>query len=365
VKILLTNATDIFAGGEDYVLVLASQLRRRGHEVWVSALPGHLLLAKCAARDLPTLPLEYRGMSRVFHVAGQLRRAMRAQGIQIVHSNANYDRTAAAFAAAGTGIAHVAGVHSTHSIQHNVTHWIRNRWLTRHFITDADAGKRVLVEDDGIAPSRVTTVPIGIEVPAPGHREAARARIRSALGVADHTLVVGNVARLVPFKGHRVLLEAASIVLRQRPDVLFVIVGDGELEEELRHRAHEHGILPSIRFLGFRDDLDDLYAGFDLYCHSSLELAAEMFPIAILRALGAGLPVVCTAVGGIGAMVREGASGHLVPPDDPPALARALEGVLESPSQRRSMGEAGFQHFLARYHASAMAAGIEEVYRTL
>jgi glycosyltransferase involved in cell wall biosynthesis len=365
VKILLTNATDIFAGGEDYVLVLATHLRARGHELWVSALPGHLLLEKCAARGLPSIPLEYRGMGRLFQVARQLRHAMLERGIQIVHSNANYDRTAAAFAAARTGIVHVAGVHSTHSIQHNVTHWVRNRLLTRHFITDAEAGKRVLVEQDGIAPSRVTTVPIGIEAPAPEHRDAARARIRAELGVSEQTLVIGNVARLVPFKGHRVLLDAAAVVLSQRHDVLFVIVGDGELDEELHTRARDLGILPSIRFLGFRDDLDDLYAGFDLYCHSSLELAAEMFPIAVLRALGAGLPVVCTEVGGIAAMVLEGVSGYLVPPEDPPALAHALLAVLDSPAQRCSMGEAGFQHFRSHYHAPAMAAKVEEVYRTL
>ena len=364
-KILLTNATDIFAGGEDYVLVLATQLRARGHDLWVSALPGHLLLEKCAARNLPTIPLEYRGMDRVFHVARDLRRAMRKRAIQIVHSNANYDRTAAAFAAAGTGIAHVAGVHSTHSIQHNLTHWIRNRWLTRHFITDADAGKRVLVDQDRIPPSRVTTVPIGIEPPSPERRHAARARIRSELGVAEGTPVVGNVARLVPFKGHRILIDAASIVLRQNPETVFVIVGDGELEQELRERARGQGILPAIRFLGFRDDLDDLYAGFDVYCHSSLELAAEMFPIAILRALAARLPVVCTEVGGIAAMIQEGISGTLVPPDDPPALAHALQGVLASPEQRQSMGEASFGLFLSHYHASTMAAKVEEVYHRL
>jgi len=365
VKILLTNATDIYAGGEEYVLVLATHLHARGHDVWVSALPGHLLLAKCAGRGLPTVPLDYRGMERVFHVARLLRRAMRERGIQIVHSNANYDRTAAAFAAAGTGIAHVAGVHSAHSIQHNVTHWIRNRLLTQHFITDAEAGRAVLLHEDGIAAARVTTVPIGVEEPPAEHHPVARARIREELGVSEATVVIGNVARLVPFKGHRVLLEAASLVLAQRQDVLFVIVGDGELEEELCTKAQGLRIGSSVRFLGFRDDLDDLYAGFDLYCHSSLELAEEMFPIAILRALAAGLPVVSTEVGGIGAMVLEGRTGHLVAPEDPPSLARALLDVLSSSARSRSMGEAGHEHFRTHYSAPTMAEKVEAIYQGL
>ncbi len=140
VNILLTNSTDIFAGGEDYVFILAKYLKHRGHRVWVSALPGHLLIDKCTQAGIDTLPVAYRGMGRVFSVAAVLRRAIREQAIDIVHSNANYDRTCAAIATAQTSALHVAGIHSNHSIQHNITHWLRNRHGTAHFKTDADAG---------------------------------------------------------------------------------------------------------------------------------------------------------------------------------------------------------------------------------
>jgi hypothetical protein len=135
VNILLTNATSIFAGGEDYVLILARYLQRRGHTVYVSALPDHLLLEKCRAAGIPVVPVEYRGMDRVFAVSAHLRREMRARAIQIVHSNANYDRTCAALAAMWSPVCHVAGIHSTHSIQHNLTHWMRNRWGIDRFVT--------------------------------------------------------------------------------------------------------------------------------------------------------------------------------------------------------------------------------------
>jgi glycosyltransferase involved in cell wall biosynthesis len=363
--ILLTNSTDIFAGGEDYVLILARRLRRRGHRVWVSALPGHLLLAKCEECGIPTLPIEYRGMSRVFAMARELRAHLRRLSIDIVHSNANYDRTCAGIATAFRRTRHVAGVHSTHSIQHNITHWWRNRWGTDHFVTDADAGRSVLITEDGIAPARITTIPIGIENAPPGQNARSRRTARAAWNIADSTVVIGNVARLVSFKGHAVLLEAVAHVVRETPDVLFPIVGDGELYETLRARAQTLGIEHAVRFLGFRDDLDELYPGFDIYCHSSLELAAEMFPIAILRALGTGLPVVCTNVGGIAAMVREGKSGFLTPPGDSRALADALVRVIRDAELRTSMGAASLALFHERYHASVMAARVEELYRTL
>ncbi len=362
-NILLTNATDIFAGGEDYVLILAKYLGLRGHTVSVSALPGHLLLDKCAAAGIPTIPIDYRGMDRVFAMAAQLRKELRGRAIDIVHSNANYDRTAAALAAAWTPARHVAGVHSTHSIQHNLTHWLRNRWGIDHFITDADAGKDVLITEDHVAPARITTVPIGIEDVPEEERRAARRATRDRLGVADDIVVIGNVARLVPFKGHRVLLDAVARVVAGSPRVLFPIIGDGELLVPLEEQARTLGISPYVRFLGFQDDLHLWYPAFDIYCHSSLELAAEMFPIAILRALATGLPVVCTNVGGIANMVREGASGFLVPPEDPAALARALQTLILDGDRRHSMGRASAQLFLERYHATAMAEKIEQVYR--
>jgi glycosyltransferase involved in cell wall biosynthesis len=364
-KILLTNSTDIFAGGEDYVLILAKYLRQRGHQVHVAALPGHLLLDKCTAAGIPTAPIDFRGMGRVFHVAGTLRRELRARAIDVVHSNANYDRTVAAIAAAWTGIRHVAGIHSTHSIQHNITHWLRNRWGTDHFITDADAGKEVLIREDGIDAGRITTVQIGIEEESRDASERARRDTRARLGIAESTIVVGNVARLVPFKGHRILLDAIARVVKECDNVLFLVIGDGELQETLNEQARSLGIVEKIRFLGFQDNLHLWYPAFDIYCHSSLELAAEMFPIAILRALSTGLPVVCTNVGGIRAMVREGISGHLVPAENPDALAASLVGVIQDRAQRTAMGEASSALFREQFHAAAMAQKVERVYTSI
>ena len=361
-NVLLTDATDIFAGGEDYVLILARHLVQRGHSVWVSARPGHLLLSKCGERSLPVVPLPYGDMAKVFGVSRLLRRALLERSIAIVHSNANYDRTCAGIAAAFTPARHVAGVHSTHSIRRNVTHALRNRYGTAHFITDAEAGREVLLRRDHIRPDRVTTVPIGIEADPAESRAARRANTRHALGIADDTLVVGNVARLVPFKGHRFLLEAAAAVARERRDVLFLIAGDGELEGELKSRAEALGIAGCVRFLGFRDDLGKLYPAFDVYCHSSIDLASEMFPIAILRALATGLPVVASNVGGISAMVEEGVSGRLTPPEDPAALARAILATIADREALEEFGRASASLFERRYRAERMAADVERIY---
>jgi glycosyltransferase involved in cell wall biosynthesis len=87
-----------------------------------------------------------------------------------------------------------------------------------------------------------------------------------------------------------------------------------------------------------------------------------MFPIAILRALASALPVVSTNVGGIAAMIDEGVSGYLTPAEDPPALARALLGLINDPPERSALGRASFALFEQRYQAAAMAGNVERVY---
>jgi glycosyltransferase involved in cell wall biosynthesis len=130
----------------------------------------------------------------------------------------------------------------------------------------------------------------------------------------------------------------------------------------LKEQTKAAGIERFVRFLGFQDNLHELYPAFDIYCHSSLELEAEAFPLAILRALAAALPVVATRVGGIGAMVEEGRSGHLTPPEKPDELAGALRHLLVNADLRESMGQASFELFAQKFHARAMAERVEQVY---
>ena len=362
-KVVLSNSTDIFAGGEDYVLILAKYLGQRGHRVWVSANPGHLLLDKCTGAGIDTLPIRYGDMSRVFAVAAEMRSHLRRLDADIVHSNANYDRTVAGIAAAWLRTRHVASVHSSHSIQHNITHWLRNRYGTEHFIADAESVRDLLVNEDRINPARISVVPIGVEESPVEDQKEWRQRTRASWGIGDETIVIGNVARLVPFKGHRYLIDALSLVAKERSDILGVIIGDGELMAELEHQVGALGIGASVRFLGFRDNLHQLYPAFDVYCHSSLELEAEAFPLAILRALATGLPVVATGVGGISLMVREGVSGYLTKPGNAAALAAALRAPVSDAHLRQSMGGASRELFRKSFHAAAMAEKVETVYR--
>jgi glycosyltransferase involved in cell wall biosynthesis len=182
--------------------------------------------------------------------------------------------------------------------------WQRLGWATTPEVIYTSEADR---ERDGRAPSRV--VPLGVDLE---RFASGRPSLRF-----DGPLV-GNVARLAPQKDQRTLIAAAALV----PEARFAIVGDGELRDELEASARE---TPNVVLTGTRDDIPDVLASLAVFAFPSLY---EGLCLAVIEAQAAGVPVVATPVGGIRETVVDGETGLLVPPGDPPALARAIRRLL-------------------------------------
>jgi glycosyltransferase involved in cell wall biosynthesis len=158
----------------------------------------------------------------------------------------------------------------------------------------------------------------------------ARAK-RRALGLPPEAWVVGTVGRLVEGKGYESLLEAAAIVRRELPQVYLMLIGEGELGDLLRDRAHEFGIADRVLLTGPRSDIEELLACLDLFVSPSLW---EGLSTAILESMASKVPVVATDIPGNRAIVQDQVNGWLVPTGDPEALAQAVIGALREPSLR-------------------------------
>jgi len=143
------------------------------------------------------------------------------------------------------------------------------------------------------------------------------------------------------------------------PAAVFLIVGTGKLETELRARAQAAGLAARVVFAGFRTDLDALLPAFAVFCLSS---RMEGLGTSVLDAMCHGRAVVATAAGGIPEAVEDGVTGRVVPPRDPDALAAALVEVLGDPQRRDAMGAAGRRRFLERFTADRMVEETLAVY---
>lgn len=361
-NILLTNSSEIYGGGEFFVLEVASALASRGHRVTVACKPGNLLPDKCRERGLDVVPMDFPPKGRLAYFIRAIRDLINERSIEIVHSNSNYDRTAGAFAARRAGVPHITNVHSFHSLQHNLTHWIRNRYAIDHFLVDGVCVRDLLVREDSIDPERISVIYLGVDPESMKRDERGRSVVRNQLGVMDANILFGNVGRLVPMKGQEFLVRAFADVAPSFPDARLAIIGDGELHDHLIRLSDQLGVKDAILFPGFRDDLAAVYSAFDIYVHPSIEGGGETFPFAVLQALSEELPVVVTRVGDVPVMVEEGVNGFVVPDASPSALSEKMRLLLSRPDLRAAMAEGSRRRLLAQFTTDRMVDEIVGIY---
>lgn len=166
------------------------------------------------------------------------------------------------------------------------------------------------------------------------------ASLRRRLELPEVGPVIGSVGRLTEQKGYAFLLEAAAAVLAVWPAATFLLVGEGELEDQLRAQARGLGLAPRVHFLGARQDVEHLLGAVDVFVSASLW---EGLPTVILESMAAGVPVVATAVSGTREVVADGVNGCLVPARDPAAMAGAILNLLAHPDRRQELAAAGRQ----------------------
>jgi len=163
-------------------------------------------------------------------------------------------------------------------------------------------------------------------------------------------------------KGVEEFLRAMIQVRERHPMVQAVIVGEVELDSDLRQLVTTSGMEDALHLLGRRSDMPEVLSAFDVFVLSSHD---EGMSNAILEAMAMEKPVVATDVGGTGEVIRHGESGLLVPPKDPIPLAIAIADVLATPERGAEMGQLGRRVVQDGFSAQAMVRQMEELYLRL
>lgn len=206
----------------------------------------------------------------------------------------------------------------------------------------------------GVKPERIVVVPSRCDVKEfdPGRFSGELEAGRADLGYGPDDEVVIMVGALNTSKGVEVAIAAISQVRERRRNIRLLLVGDGELREELTAQVQAANLGDVVRFHGRvgHQDVPRLLALADAYLLASLD---EGLPRAVLEAMAMGVPVVVTDVGGNPDVVRDGFNGRLVKARDPGAIARALEEVLSDRQKGRELGSAGRATIVERYNFDA------------
>jgi len=236
--------------------------------------------------------------------------------------------------------------------------------VTDRLIAISPRIRKELLDDYRIGrPEQYHVVPLGFDLDRlTSIGDADRRAARAALGIPAEAAVVSTAGRLTAIKRYDLFLDTARLVADRHSEALFLVAGDGELRAALEAQARANGIADRVSFLGWRRDLDTLYAASDVFLLTSRN---EGTPVALIESLAAGVPGVSTDVGGVRDVIDSDRVGLLAPFGDARALADHVQALLADRDRRRRMGEAGRQAVASRYGLDRLIGDVERLYREL
>lgn len=236
--------------------------------------------------------------------------------------------------------------------------------FTDRFICVCNAGRAVALQA-GLAPSlKFTVIENGIEPVETLSADfvSKSAELRHAINLNDDNVVIGTVGRLTRQKGHHVLLEAMRIIVSRFPHLRLVIVGDGELEAEIKLLIKDTGLSDYCHIISPVGTMLHYYSIFDIFVLPSLW---EGLPYSLLDAMAMAKPIIASAVGGVPEVIENGKYGLLVPPKDKHALVDAISKLASNIELRCQLGKESAEVVRKKYRLDKMVNRTEKLYEVL
>ena len=353
-KILYVDTEEVWRGGQEQVFTLMLGIKERHHQVCLASPGDSPLSVRARERGIETVPFRQRNELSLSAVL-KLWVFLRNREFDIVYVNTPRAIFSGGLASRLAGVPlRICSRRVNFPLKSPLSR-LKYNWFQERVVTVSLSIQETLIEG-GVRPDLIQVIYEGVDLDWIDAHQS-----NSTLAVGER-LKVGTVAYLSPEKGHHVLLEAAARIVSRFPEVVFVLVGKGELMSELRDKIRELDIEGHVLLTGFRDDSETLMKEFDIFCLPSL---SEGLSSAILVAMASSLPVVATQVGGIPELVVDGETGLLVPANDARQLAAALGQVLESQSLRRRLGQAGRRRVEQKFMLQRKLDETEQLYLSL
>ncbi len=358
-RILHTEWSDGWGGQEIRIANEMEGMARRGHKMILSTRP-HCRISKAAQdRGIEVVHLPMRRGLDVRSML-QLRGVLRQNKIEIVNTHSGVDSWLGAIAArlAGTPVL-IRTRHLNIPLKRNLFNFVHN--MPDRIVTCGESIRKELLERNRFAAERLVNIATGIDFARFAPKQN-RSEMRQSLGLSDSAFVILMVGILRGVKGHETALQAVSHLTTKFPELVLVLAGDGPMEGYLREKAKALGVHDDVRFLGFREDIADLMNIADMLLLTS---KSEGVPQSVTQALGLGLPVVATRVGGVAELIEHERTGILIPPTNPEATSEAVRRVIAHPQEARARAAAGKAHVRANFSLDAMLDKTEQLYSEL
>lgn len=292
-----------------------------------------------------------------------LRRAMKEERVDLVHAHLFGDSLHGYIAARKLGLPVVLTLHNIVEARTGIQRWGYGWLLDQPLVPIACAGfvRRSFLEHFGTRAERIETIQNAVDIAAADIDPAeSRRRLEAEIGVRPGAIVLAGIGRMAAQKAFEHMIDAVATLRAKGLDVQLVLFGEGELKAQHEEHARRRELSGDVIFAGFRSDIRELMAAIDIVVFSSRQ---EGLPMVLLEAMAAGRAVVATRVGGVPEAVDDDCEALLVPSEDVPALAAALERAAGDAGLRQRLGDAARERYLRDFTAPRMAGSYEELYR--
>jgi glycosyltransferase involved in cell wall biosynthesis len=367
IAFLIDTIEHHFGGTETQLVRLLERLDRERFEPWLCVLKDSAWMRENESL-CPTFIVGFRSFYSPASWVRMLRFAafLRRNRIDILQSHFRDSNIV------GTIAAKLAGVRTLVATRRNQGYW-HNRIelallhllnpLASFFLVNSKAIQRYIESAERVPGEKIEVIYNGVDLEAfRRNAETVRRDLRSALGIEDTSTVVILIGNLRPVKGIDVFLECLARLGARHSGVRFLIVGEGPERARLQARIEALGLRDAVRLLGNRTDVPQLLMASDIAVNSS---HSEGLSNAIIEYMAAGLPVVCTDVGGSSELVGNEFNGYVVPAGDSEAMATALGRLLENREQAREFGRRGRNRAQELFDISACVGRSQQLYERL
>ena len=357
-RILHSESSRGWGGQEVRVFAELEWMRAQGHWVALAAHPDSAIAKRAQNAGILFYPLRTHKALLPFEVA-RLSAWLISNRVEIVNTHSSNDGWLAGVAARLAGRTLIRSRHIEVDYPNRFSSGFAFRILPHHVITTSQRIADRLVAELGVPRKRVTCIATGVDLSR--FDPALKGTLRSELGLAPDTALVGMISVLRSWKGHATLLEAAAKLFGKTNGPLhFIIAGDGPARDEWTNFIKQEPWNGRVTLLGHRTDVPNILASLSVLVLPSY--AHEGIPQIILQAQAMARPVVATTIGGIPEVVQDNVTGLLVPPRDADALAGKIRAVLDDPALAKRLGHAARAHIEKNYTLDAMGGHLLALY---
>ncbi len=358
-NIVHTESSCGWGGQEIRILTEAEGMVKRGHNVTLLCPREAPIYSEAERRGLPVvaLPIARKKLSG----ARALRRWLKDNPTDIINSHSSTDSWLDALACQFW--ADSPTLIRTRHVSAPVGNRVTTRWLytraTHHIATTGEKLRETLIRDNHFPGEMITSVPTGIDTErfCPGDKLA----VRKQLGLPEQAFIIGIIATLRSWKGHRHLIEAFAQLLKSRKeDLRLLMVGGGPQEENIKQQLAELGIEDRVILPGNQFDVVPWMQSLDIFALPSY--ANEGVPQGILQAMLCQLPIISTPIGSITEAVLHEKTGLIIQPENPAELAEALSLLIANKEKRDALAEAARDYALKNFALEQMLDKMETIF---